>query len=366
MLSTFLSSFFLGGWGVDEIRRDVPPSHSRGGDPCTLYPLSRSHSALLFNSRLIQYFMLPCAIYNIDDVGVIKFFRYMNASVGVSSQICTAHDATTAITDGVDVTLFMTIQPAKCPENGKATVWRVCSWQPDVSFCGEDIDCCNYVGDSLDAEKHGHLVEESCQDFEEGDCNQFLGFDGEGPQLFAVKLQRCNGETPVDPSCKQNTGELRLSDTKLANSGAGRSATPHANGWSAAAALVGCGAVLLSVSMYLRRKRLAHQSPQDQYAAYQNFRSPASREPSERSPIWKAEMSCASLDAARLRVDETATFFSDGRGHKNVVNAEDEKDGDKAGAENVPEDECQWIFPADLNRLRLLHHHDHENSTVHI
>ena len=266
---------------------------------------------------------------------------YMNASVGVSSQKCTEQKVTTAFNNGVEVTLFMTIQPAQCPEEGVPAVWRVCSWQPDASFCGSGVDCCNYVGDSLDAEKHGDLRGLSCQDFEEGDCNQFLGFDGEGPQLFAMELVRCNGETPVDPSCKQhNVGELRLSNPKMSTKLAKSGGVARSAGWSSAAALMGCGAVLLSVSLFLRRKRMHAQQPphEDQYAAIEASRGLASREPSERIPLFKAEMSCAGLEIA-------------------AVPGVPEAFGDVAAAAAATEDggEDDYYYPADLNRLQLLH-----------
>ena len=304
---------------------------------------------------------------------------YMNASVGVSSQKCTAQTSSTAVENGVDVTLFMTIQPAKCPEEGQPTVWRVCSWQPDASFCGNDIDCCNYVGDSLDAEKHGELVEESCQDFEEGDCNQFLGFDGEGPQLFAMELVRCNGETPVDPSCKPNVGELRQNYKEAVGSDFGKR---FRLGWEYG---MGWGAVLLSISMYLRRKRLQggqqqQQSQQDnQYAAFEASRGLgrglSSREPSERIPLFKAEMSCASIAAVPGAPEgEMATFFTDNPfrgaglpGGKAVAAAAvavaaakanelwDKHEIDTAAEGDGEEDEDDYYYPADLNRLQLLH-----------
>ena len=83
----------------------------------------------------------------------------------------------------------------------------------------------------------------------------------------------------------------------------------------------------------------AQQPPhEDQYAAIEASRGLASREPSERIPLFKAEMSCAGLEIA-------------------AVPGVPEAFGDVAAAAAATEDggEDDYYYPADLNRLQLLH-----------
>lgn len=204
---------------------------------------------------------------------------YIDASVGVNDLGETECKEQDMMVSGSKTKLYVTIQAAGCQQAGEEPLWRVCSWQP-ADICG-DLSCCNSVGESFESDSP--YREKSCQDLETGDCMEFLGFDGNSPQLFAIELVSCTGNLPVDPSCQQNTGAL------LASAGTD-GASSHVRTQNVSIGILSAGVLFIVLGFTMRRKR---QQLTRGYAKVEVTQ----KEPSERSPLWKEAASVVGLYA---------------------------------------------------------------------
>lgn len=208
----------------------------------------------------------------------------LNSSVGFTTQVCTTHQSSVS---GFASTLYLTIQPATCDADGKDPIWRVCSWQPEPSLCN-DLTCCNPVDEYFDPVAFPGLMDSSCQEFREGDCAIFVGYNGSTPQMFSMELVRCNGAMPVDPGCQAAKRKAALVAEKEVT------IRHDAENASARIALLvlGVGVMLLSLAMTLRRKRIT-----EQVSGFERIEG-RSHEPHERAPLWLAKNSVANIGDA--------------------------------------------------------------------
>ena len=225
---------------------------------------------------------------------------YLNASTGFTNQICTTHNTTAS---GSSTTLYMTIQPAECVLDGHTgpQKWRVCSWQPQRKIC-PDMSCCDPVDQSLPADTDPDVKELSCQVYEDGDCKQIIGFDGESVQIYTMELVRCEGEPPVDPGCQANKNARLAGKLLLAKDAPAQSQSSG----TTAIGFLGLGMFIMSLAGYLRRVRLARARAADVYTEVKH-----AVEPDERVPLWRAELSCAALYDETKREATDPYFYAE-------------------------------------------------------
>jgi hypothetical protein len=175
----------------------------------------------------------------------------LNSSVGFTSQICVDHDTDVG---GLLTSLHMTIQPICKVNDNDAQKWLVCSWlrDPDSPLCQArpDVECCAYVNSFISPPKPMSSTL-SCQEYYEGDCNKFYGYQVPANsekgissliQEYALELVGCDGVVPPNPTCQR--GRLQAGSPVVEEAVAG------------GLGLIGGGMLVLAAAMFLRRGRL--------------------------------------------------------------------------------------------------------------
>ena len=180
-------------------------------------------------------------------------FAILNSSVGFTTQICVDYDTDVG---GEMTTLHMTIQPMCKVQDEDAQRWLICSWLRDASsplcMARPDVECCSYVNNFISPPLESSAAL-SCQEYVEGDCNTFYGYnreekgDATGIQQYALELVSCDGAVPPNPTCSRGlTGADSRKALETAAVGVG-------------SGFVGIGMLILAAALYMRRRRLADQ-----------------------------------------------------------------------------------------------------------
>eukprot|EP00041_Stephanoeca_diplocostata_P007247 m.101307 g.101307 ORF g.101307 m.101307 type:complete len:516 (-) comp16801_c0_seq1:360-1907(-) len=177
----------------------------------------------------------------------------VEASVGYTTADCATHTTTITV---ISTDFYITVQPV-CPDQsnpGAPQKWNICSWRPDdlqeTILCGMlGMQCCLFVEDKLPS---GAPAGVSCQEYEDGTCQEFYGIGIDGTtQIAALELQNCVGGIPANPQCK--FGSLEAGKTTSSDSQDG-----------AALGIVGVAVLCLALSMHLYRVRTAARASQGQ------------------------------------------------------------------------------------------------------
>eukprot|EP00039_Didymoeca_costata_P018624 m.334261 g.334261 ORF g.334261 m.334261 type:complete len:647 (-) comp17321_c0_seq1:72-2012(-) len=183
----------------------------------------------------------------------------LNASVGFTRQICVSFDTNVG---SAPTTLHLTLQPRCKLSPGDPQGWTICSYleDPAAILCqaraasGQSTECCNYVNSFIAPP----LVDDNqlaCQEYFEGECNTAYGYSGSTKgvtsdiQRFSFELVSCEGAIPPNPQCQAQTFD---SVATVGDFGT--------------VSFVGFGMLLLSLAMYLRRKRLLNEPTKASFA----------------------------------------------------------------------------------------------------
>jgi hypothetical protein len=185
-------------------------------------------------------------------------FAILNSSVGFTTQICVDYDTDVG---GELTSLHMTIQPMCKVKDEDPQRWTICSWLRDDSaplcMARPDIECCAYINTFISPPLPAASTL-SCQEYVEGDCNMFYGYnradkgDAAGVQTYALELISCEGSIPPNPTCAHG---LTADRSIFGNIGAG----------SLTAGYLGFGLLLVAAAMAIRRQRLMREDEDEYY-----------------------------------------------------------------------------------------------------
>ena len=214
---------------------------------------------------------------------------YPNASVGFASQICHTHKTPAS---GANTTLHITVQPV-CKETPESEqVYRVCSWQPNAldrkcnAIPSHARQCCDNVAEKI-VPPGGRVKNVGCQEYREGDCARFYGFNGTHAQSYRLEFVNCYGQIPQPFQCS-GAGAGRKATPASKNGGRPGLAQPatgaradagHLTAATGSIGLAGLGLIIIAAALRFRRKRAA----QIDYANFAVEGAPI--EPAETGPL---------------------------------------------------------------------------------
>ena len=243
-------------------------------------------------------------------------YAILNSSVGFTTQICVDYDTDVG---GEMTTLHMTIQPMCKVKDDDAQRWLICSWLRDPSsplcMARPDVECCSYVNGFISPPLEA-ATELSCQEYVEGDCNTFYGYnredkgDASGIQQYALELVHCFGDVPPNPTCSRG---LTGADTRLQEAAVG-----------AGSGFAGIGMLVLAAALYMRRRRLADEDERWATAngAFSRGGAPTSE---EHSPLVETGSAPASSHLLRRSDRLSPKSLAFGRGYGSGLEGEPEE-----------------------------------------